>query len=110
LNSIRNLKTCTSIAAVLVALAAASAASAADRSRLPTFVGATFSFDSMGTAERLPSFSFTPAGFRALAAVHSTDTPAPSFTKTDEYKASWFLDPYLISPSRVRLVPQAPAP
>ncbi len=89
MTSIRHLKTCTSITAVLVALAVTSAASSADRSKLPTFAGGALSFDSMGSADRVPSFTFARAGHRLATSGLGTDA---SGTRTEEYKASWFLD------------------
>jgi subtilisin family serine protease len=84
------MKNCTSIAAALMALAAASTASAADRYKLPIFTGGAFSFGYMGSAEQLPSFSFALGGYRAVSSAHTPEIR--SWTASDEYKASWFLD------------------
>jgi len=97
--STTKLKSCTSIAAVLVALAAASTASAADRSKLPAFVGGAFTFDSMGASHQLPLLPSPPGGHRTLAAGHGTETSAPPFAQTSEYKASWYLDKINAAPA-----------
>jgi len=92
LNSIRHLKTCTSVAAVLVALASASASSAADRTKLPVFAGGSFAFDSPEASDLIPAFSFARRGRLSAGSGHSGDLPAQEWISSGEYKASWFLN------------------